>query len=1185
MSTNVNAEYIILIGEIFKERRKIMSGFVHLHVHSEYSLLDGACKIKELIKHVKNLGQSAVAITDHGVMYGVIDFYKEAKKNGIKPIIGCEVYLAPRSRFDKTREFDSQRYHLVLLCENYQGYENLIKIVSSSFIDGFYTKPRVDEELLRKHSEGLIALSGCLAGEIPQALINKDFDLAEKIVYKYKGIFGEENFFLEMQDHGIAEQKIINPLLLELSKKTDTPLVITNDCHYINKEDSKMHEILLCIQTNHTIDDEDKFEFKTKEFYVKSEKEMKSLFPDLNEAFENTCKIADRCNVEFEFGKTKLPHFEVPNNMDHFEYFKEQCFNGLKKHYGESPDEKIVERLNYELSIIKQMGYIDYFLIVYDFIRYAKSVGISVGPGRGSGAGSLCAYCIGITGIDPLKYNLLFERFLNPERVSMPDFDVDFCYARRNEVIDYVIRKYGEDHVAQIVTFGTMAARAAIKDVGRALNLPYSQVDQISKLIPAELSMTISKALESSPELKLRYESDVKIKELVDTAKKLEGMPRHSSTHAAGVVITDKKVSDYVPLSKNDESIVTQYTMTTLEELGLLKMDFLGLRTLTVISDTEKLIQKQNKNFKIENIPMDDKEVFNMISKGDTNGVFQFESVGMRNVLMQLKPESVEDLIAVISLYRPGPMSSIPKYIENRHNPKNIKYDHPALIKILDVTYGCIVYQEQVMQIFRELAGFSLGRADIVRRAMSKKKADVMEREHQIFINGLEDENGKVLVEGCIRRGIEKKIADKIYSEMESFASYAFNKSHAAAYAVVSYQTAYLKCHYKSEFMASLLTSVLDNTDKIAAYISECKSQKVEILPPHINESNESFTVVGSNIRFGMLAVKGLGKSAARSIIKERENGGNFNSLYDFCKRICGKDVNKKAIENLIKSGAFDDLDANRQQMMLSFNNIIDAVENSKKNNIDGQIGFFDVNLNSKENLSSPIELPDVPEYNKFDLLNMEKESTGMYISGHPMAEFEKVITKRNYAKISDILSSNVKNNDKVKVLAIVSDVKLKTTKNKDSMAFVEIEDKSGHVEIVVFSRVLDQYSRLLKEGEILVFTAKVSSQNGSDVKLICEKISTLENDENLEKSPEQKTENSNPRRHGLYIKLKNKDSIDYKKVENLLNIFDGKEPVYFFFSDDKKLVLAPRNLWVDLNDVMISELKNQIGSENVFIK
>lgn len=1162
-----------------------MSGFVHLHVHSEYSLLDGACKIKELIKHVKNLGQNAVAIADHGVMYGVIDFYKEAKKNGIKPIIGCEVYLAPRSRFDKTREFDSQRYHLVLLCENYQGYENLIKIVSSSFIDGFYTKPRVDEELLRKHSEGLIALSACLAGEIPQALINKDFDLAEKLVYKYKDIFGKENFFLEMQDHGIAEQKIINPLLLELSKKTNTPIVVTNDCHYINKDDSKMHEILLCIQTNHTIDDEDKFEFQTKEFYVKSEEEMESLFPDLTEAFENTCKIADRCNVEFKFGQTKLPHFEVPNNMDHFKYFKEQCFNGLKKYYGENPDEKIVERLNYELSIIKQMGYIDYFLIVHDFIRYAKSVGISVGPGRGSGAGSLCAYCIGITGIDPLKYNLLFERFLNPERVSMPDFDVDFCYARRNEVIDYVIKKYGEDHVAQIVTFGTMAARAAIKDVGRALNLPYSQVDQISKLIPAELSMTIEKALNSSPELKLKYESDLKIKELIDTAKKLEGMPRHSSTHAAGVVITDKRVSDYVPLSKNEESIVTQYTMTTLEELGLLKMDFLGLRTLTVISDTEKLIQKQNENFKVENIPMDDEDVFKMISRGDTNGVFQFESVGMRNVLMQLKPESIEDLIAVISLYRPGPMSSIPKYIENRHNPKNIKYDHPALSKILDVTYGCIVYQEQVMQIFRELAGFSLGRADIVRRAMSKKKADVMEREHQIFINGLEDENGNVLVEGCIRRGIEKKIADKIYSEMESFASYAFNKSHAAAYAVVSYQTAYLKCHYKSEFMASLLTSVLDNTDKIAAYINECKAQKIEILPPHINESNESFTVVDSNIRFGMLAVKGLGKSAVRSIIKERENGGNFKSLYDFCKRIAGKDVNKKAIENLIKSGAFDGLDANRQQMMLSFNNIIDAVENSKRNNLDGQIGFFDVNLKSEKNSSSPVELPDVPEYNKFDLLNMEKESTGMYISGHPMAEFQKVIEKRNYVKISDILSSNVKNNDKIKVLAIVSDVKLKTTKSNDSMAFVEIEDMSGHVEIVVFSRILDQYSKLLREGEILVFTAKVSSQNGNDVKLICEKISSLENDKNVEKEPPENSKNKDTQRHGLYIKLKSKDSSDYKKVENLLSIFDGKEPVYFFFSDDKKLVLAPKNLWVDLNDVMVTELKNRIGDKNVFVK
>ncbi|MBR1778990.1 MAG: DNA polymerase III subunit alpha [Clostridia bacterium] len=1163
-----------------------MQKFVHLHVHSEYSLLDGACKIKDLIQHIKKIGQRAVAITDHGVMYGAIEFYKEAKKHGIKPIIGCEVYVAARSRFEKTREFDSQRSHLVLLCENYKGYENLIKIVSSAFIDGFYTKPRVDEDLLRKHSEGLIALSACLAGEVPRALLNRDYDLAESIVYKYKDIFGEGNFFLELQDHGIDEQKIINPHLIELSKKTGTPLVITNDCHYINKEDSKMHGILLCIQTNHTIDDENKFEFKTNEFYVKTEEEMRELFPDLDEAFCNTCKIAERCNVDFSFGETKLPRFDIPNNMDHFAYFKEQCLRGLKQHYGENPDAKIIERLEYELSIINQMGYTDYFLIVHDFIRYAKSVGISVGPGRGSGAGSLCAYCIGITGIDPLKYNLLFERFLNPERVSMPDFDVDFCYVRRNEVIDYVISKYGEDHVAQIITFGTLAARAAIKDVGRALNLPYSQVDAISKLIPNELSVTISKALEASADLKSRYESDTKVKELIDTAKKLEGMPRHTSTHAAGVVITDKCVSDYVPLAKNDDAIVTQYTMTTLEELGLLKMDFLGLRTLTVISDTEKLIRQKDKDFKVENIPMDDQEVFRMISLGDTSGVFQFESFGMKNVLVQLKPESIEDLIAVISLYRPGPMSSIPKYIENRHNPKKIEYDHPALSKILDVTYGCIVYQEQVMQIFRELAGFSLGRADIVRRAMSKKKADVMEREHQIFINGLEDESGNILVEGCIRRGIEKKVADKIYSEMESFASYAFNKSHAAAYAVVSYQTAFLKCHYKSEFMASLLTSVLDNFDKVLTYINECKTQKIKILPPHINASNENFTVENTDIRFGLLAVKGLGKNAARSILSERQSNGDFSSLYDFCKRISGKDVNKKAVENLIKSGAFDGLDANRQQMILSFNNIMDAIENSKKSNLDGQIGFFDLGA-TEEAGSSPVELPDVPEYNEADLLRMEKDSTGIYISGHPLAKYEDTIKKRNYIKIADLSSARLKDNHRLKILAIISTVDIKITKSNATMAFVEIEDITGSFEIVVFPKIMLQYSSLLQEGAAAVFTLRVSSAYDNEIKLICEKISSLQEEDSptdARKTPD-KPDSRLSVRHGLYIKLKNQQSEAYRQVENLISIFEGTEPVYFFFSDEQKLILAPQSLWVNLNSVMISELKRKVGDENVVVK
>ena len=875
-----------------------MSNFVHLHVHSEYSLLDGACRIKDMIKRAKKLNQSAIAITDHGSMYGVMEFYKTAKSEGVKPIIGCEVYVAKRSRFDKVREYDSEIYHLVLLCKNNIGYQNLIKMVSKSFIEGFYNKPRIDEDLLRQHSEGLMALSACLAGAIPRALNRNDYEAAKEIALNYQDIFGKNNFYIELQNHGIAEEIRILPMLSRLSKETGIPMVATNDCHYITQEDSRMHEVLLCIQTNHTIEDDDKMDFGTDQVYIKSEKEMRALFDNFEGAIENTAKIAEMCNVEFEFGKTKLPHFDVPNNQDHYEYFKEQCYNGLYKNYGKNPAKTLVDRLEYELSTIKKMGYVDYYLIVHDFVRYAKSVDIAVGPGRGSGAGSLAAYCIGITGIDPIKYNLLFERFLNPERVSMPDFDIDFCYVRRQEVIDYVIRKYGADHVAQIITFGTMAARGAIRDVGRALAIPYAEVDSVAKLIPMELGMTIEKAMSNSVDLKKKYEENPKLKELIDMAKKLEGMPRHASTHAAGVVITEKPVSEYVPLAKNDEAIVTQFTMTTLEELGLLKMDFLGLRTLTVIKDTEKMINKVEPDFKIENIDLYDNEVFTMMSKGLTQGVFQYESVGMKNVLMQLKPDSIEDLIAVISLYRPGPMSSIPQYIENRHHPEKIKYKHPLLSDILDVTYGCIVYQEQVMQIFRKLAGFSLGRADIVRRAMSKKKKDVMEREHQIFIHGLVDASGKVEVDGCIRRGISEEVASSIYSEMESFASYAFNKSHAAAYAVISYQTAYLKCKYPKEYMASLITSVLDNINKVVEYIEECKNLKIEVLPPSINESEDIFTVSGNDIRFGLLAIKSLGRAPLEKILKERENG-KFKSLYDFCKRMYSKDIKKIAVDNI----------------------------------------------------------------------------------------------------------------------------------------------------------------------------------------------------------------------------------------------------------------------------------------------
>lgn len=1161
-----------------------MSNFVHLHVHSEYSLLDGACRIKDMIKRAKKLNQSAIAITDHGSMYGVMEFYKTAKSEGVKPIIGCEVYVAKRSRFDKVREYDSEIYHLVLLCKNNIGYQNLIKMVSKSFIEGFYNKPRIDEDLLRQHSEGLMALSACLAGAIPRALNRNDYEAAKEIALNYQDIFGKNNFYIELQNHGIAEEIRILPMLSRLSKETGIPMVATNDCHYITQEDSRMHEVLLCIQTNHTIEDDDKMDFGTDQVYIKSEKEMRALFDNFEGAIENTAKIAEMCNVEFEFGKTKLPHFDVPNNQDHYEYFKEQCYNGLYKNYGKNPAKTLVDRLEYELSTIKKMGYVDYYLIVHDFVRYAKSVDIAVGPGRGSGAGSLAAYCIGITGIDPIKYNLLFERFLNPERVSMPDFDIDFCYVRRQEVIDYVIRKYGADHVAQIITFGTMAARGAIRDVGRALAIPYAEVDSVAKLIPMELGMTIEKAMSNSVDLKKKYEENPKLKELIDMAKKLEGMPRHASTHAAGVVITEKPVSEYVPLAKNDEAIVTQFTMTTLEELGLLKMDFLGLRTLTVIKDTEKMINKVEPDFKIENIDLYDNEVFTMMSKGLTQGVFQYESVGMKNVLMQLKPDSIEDLIAVISLYRPGPMSSIPQYIENRHHPEKIKYKHPLLSDILDVTYGCIVYQEQVMQIFRKLAGFSLGRADIVRRAMSKKKKDVMEREHQIFIHGLVDASGKVEVDGCIRRGISEEVASSIYSEMESFASYAFNKSHAAAYAVISYQTAYLKCKYPKEYMASLITSVLDNINKVVEYIEECKNLKIEVLPPSINESEDIFTVSGNDIRFGLLAIKSLGRAPLEKILKERENG-KFKSLYDFCKRMYSKDIKKIAVENLIKGGAFDNMGANRRQMLKVLDNIFESLHTERKNNLEGQIGFFDT-MQSDKGIS--IEVPNLEEFPQEELLKMEKEITGLYLSGHPLKEFSKLVTSNNYAKIGDIVSVSkeefpkFKDSDRVKILAIISDVKLKTSKNNNTFAYVNIEDMYGAMEMMVFNSVLEKNSFLLMRGNIVEIHARVSVREDEEPKLICEEIISPPNmcDSKIDKKLAKPVKNP-----GLYIKVKNENCFEYERALLLLSIFEGNTPVYIFLEDEKRLILAPRKLWVSKNDVLIGELKNKIGDRNVVIK
>ena len=983
--------------------------FTHLHLHTEYSLLDGACRIEGLMQRVKALGQTAVAITDHGVMYGCVDFYKAAKKAGVKPIIGCEVYVATRTRFDKVNRIDGSN-HLVLLCKNETGYKNLIKMVSAGFTEGFYNKPRVDHELLEEYHEGLICLSACLAGEIPQALLAGDYEKAKNLARYYEDLFGKGNYYIEIQDHGLDEQRTVLPLLVRLSRETGIPLVATNDAHYLEKEDSRMQHILICIQTNKTVNDDDVLEFGTDEFYVKSTDEMYELFSAWPEACENTNRIAEMCSFDFEFGVTKLPYFVAPDGMDNKEYFVKLCRDGLLRRYGADVPEDIRARLDYEISIIDRMGYINYYLIVFDFINYAKSQGIPVGPGRGSGAGSLAAYCVGITNIDPIKYNLLFERFLNPERVSMPDFDIDFCYERRQEVIDYVIRKYGADHVAQIVTFGTMAARAAIRDVGRVLDMPYGTVDGIAKLVPMEPKMTLTKALSISRELKARYDADPQVKELIDMSLKLEGMPRHASTHAAGVVITREAADEYVPLATNDGNPVTQFTMTTIEELGLLKMDFLGLRTLTVIDDAEKMIRKREPGFSMDAVPYDDQRVYAMLNAGETEGVFQMESGGMTQAVMGLQSKSLEDLIAIISLYRPGPMESIPTYIANRHNPGNVKYKTPQLEHILDVTNGCIVYQEQVMQICRELAGFSYGQADLVRRAMSKKKHDVMEKERQHFVHGNTEPGHECA--GCVANGISEAVANAIFDDMSSFASYAFNKAHAAAYAVVAYQTAYLKRHYPREFMAALLTSVLDNTGKVIEYTAECQRMGIRVLPPDINASDAGFTVEGKDIRFGLLALKNVGRNLIATVVRER-SGTPYRSLYDFCKRLHGTEINRRAVESMIKSGAFDNLEAKRRSMMDGVEGILKSVESEARRNLDGQIDLFGALDGEQESGRNVYKLPDSGEEYPYDiLLQMEKEVSGLYLSGHPLDHYRPVIEKVSTCRISELVGENAHSYD-----------------------------------------------------------------------------------------------------------------------------------------------------------------------------
>ena len=1158
--------------------------FAHLHVHTEYSLLDGACRIERLLDRAQELGQEAVAITDHGNMYGVLDFYKAAKKRGIRPVIGCEVYVAKRTRFDRVQELDRENRHLVLLCENNTGYRNLTALVSKAWIEGFYNRPRVDFELLRQHHEGLIALSACISGEIPRALLRGQYAAAKEAALRYQEIFGPENFFLELQDHGLKDEHYVNPGILKLAEETGIPLVVTNDCHYISAADQEMHKVLMCIQTGRTVQDEGGLDFSTEELYFKTEEEMRGLFPNHPEAADNTVTIAERCNVEFEFGKTKLPRFDTPDGSPSQEFFQRLCQEGLRARYGQSPGPELWDRLNYEMRTIAQMGYVNYYLIVWDFIRHAKSVGIPVGPGRGSGAASLAAYCLGITNVDPIQYNLIFERFLSPERVSMPDFDIDFSDERRDEMIDYVVEKYGADHVAQIVTFGTMAARGAIRDVGRAMAVPYNKTDQVAKLVPMEPGMTLDKALAQSKEFRERCQSDSQVGALVDMARKVEGMPRHTSTHAAGVLITDRPVMDYVPLAKNDDVTVTQFTMTALEELGLLKMDFLGLRNLSVIDNARKLIEPRDPGFSVDAIPFDDPETFAMLDAGHTVGVFQFESAGMTRLLVQSQAKGVEDLTAIISLYRPGPMQFIPMYLENCRNPARVQYKHEKLKPILEVTFGCIIYQEQVMQIFRDLAGYSMGRADIVRRAMSKKKHDVLERERQVFIEGQRREDGSWEVEGCVNRGVDRAIAQELFKEIEDFASYAFNKAHAAAYAVVAYQTAYLKCHYPQEYMAALLSSVLGWSGKVAEYMEECKRLGLSVLPPHVNHSGAGFTVDGGGIRFGLAAVKNLGKGVIARMAQERRGGGDYTSFYNFCKRMAGKELNRRAVESLIKCGALDGLGNNRKEMLLGLESVMAGLEDEKRRNLEGQVGFFDAP--QAEGPAGEPPLPHAEDLSPQDKIAMEKEVTGMYLTGHPMAGYAALYQPGRYARAGEVLLSaggepgaggRYQDGQKAVLLGIVTALRKKATKSGSTMAFATLEDMSGAMNALVFPSLLEQAGDLLHEGAVVEVAGRLAFQEDKEPELICEKISPPPDPAGAS------AQAAKSRRPGLYLRVDSKEYPRYKRAMRYTAIFDdlGRSDLYLYFKDSGKLLKAPPKYRVDVNEPLLAALERLLGKEN----
>ena len=1155
--------------------------FVHLHVHTEYSLLDGACRIDRMMDRVKELGQDTIAITDHGVMYGCIDFYKAAKAAGIKPIIGCEVYVARRKMGDRIHGVDNDPYHLVLLCKNRTGYENLCYMVSQAFLRGFYGKPRIDLDLLRERHEGLIALSACLAGAIPQYLMAESYEEAKKYALTMAEIMGEGNFYLELQDHGLSEQQAVNQGVRRIARETGLPLVVTNDAHYLRREDAKMQDVLLCIQTGKTVDDENRMRFPSDDFYLKSEQELRELFPGCEEAFENTVKIAEKCNLDFVFHEYHLPSFPVPEGYTNEEYFRKLCYDGFRERYPEPPRE-YKDRLEYEIGVISRMGYVNYYLIVWDFIHYAKKSGIPVGPGRGSGAASIVAYCMHITEVDPMKYALIFERFLNPERVSMPDFDTDFCQERRGEVIEYVMGKYGADHVAQIATFGTMAARGAIRDVGRALNFSYAETDVVAKLVPSTPHITLKEAIESSPKLKEMYQNDGRIQTLVDTAMSLEGMPRNTSTHAAGVVITADPVYSYVPLSTNDNTVVTQYTMTTIEELGLLKMDFLGLRNLTVIRDAEEQIQKQNPNFFIDKIPDNDPETFAMLAEGKTQGVFQLESAGITGVCINMKPTSIEDLTAIVALYRPGPMDSIPTFIANKLDPRKIRYKTPLLEPILKVTYGCIVYQEQVIEIFRSLGGYTMGQADNIRRAISKKKMKVIEAERKVFVYGDPEQN----ISGAIAKGVSEQAAQSIYDEIVDFANYAFNKAHAVCYAVVSYQTAYLKCHYPRQYMAALMTSVLDSAEKISGYIAECREIGIVTLPPDINHSDDHFIVEGDCIRFGLGAVKNVGHGLIRTMVGKRNEGGPFKTLEEFLERMGEGELNKRAVENFIKCGALDCFGYHRSELLSVYESMMDSVSSSRRKNLDGQMGLF--SMLSEEDAAASIPIPKKAEFPRAELMAMEKETTGIYISGHPMDDYRNYLKGTSVVPISALTGeeSQFKDEQIVSIAGIVQTIKMKMTRNNSMMAYVTVEDDTASIELIVFSNALNEHGGYLRENAPVVVVGKLSVREDKEPQIIVNRVRPMSDfaDPAQRKVMEQFIPHAQPVRPlegTLYLRLPTENTPLQRKVRAILNMFPGENPAVLFFADTR----LRRGTRCQLQQNMLDELRNVLGEANVVLK